>query len=344
MSLSVVSTAEAFDALESGWSTLHEAAGGTLFQGWAANRVWWRLTVPRDPKARLHIVTCRQGEALKLVLPGWLDRKGTLRFLQTGSADCLDVLCADPTSCQGAVQDLAEHLQRCSDVRQIRLTNLPAGSQVVRLFPYFFARKPHFIFQSDSIARIDRHLHDAVRVLRHLGSKRANDLRNLRTRVATRTDLLETATAPFPEAELRDLLGRMEKAGERKAASYATLLPFCAALYELGKVRVARQVADDGAVRSLSALVALCPAEDMVWLDFYDPGVKHVNLKNYVDILDLMRQEGRSLNLGTGAYPYKIRNFAPELNSLYTFHYDRSRTRFVYYFLRKTVARAAGLV
>lgn len=333
-----------FEALADAWRGL---VGGdptaTVFQGWEANLDWWLHHRAATPAARLHVVCIHHGRALRLILPAWLDGQGTLSFLQMGSSDLLDVVCPQVDGAHSVLARLAEHLQGCPEIRRVRLTNLRDSSPLVGFLPYHFAKQPYLIFQSDTYSRIDRALHDEARILGNLDSKRYNDLRNVRTRIGTEARMLRHPVAPFPREEMLELLGRMEAAGVRDRATYAGLVSFCAALYERGAVGMLQQWRE-GRLQAMSAVVDLHPDEHLVWLDFYDPSVKNINLKTYLDVLDLAKAEGRGVNLGTGAYPYKVRNFAPVLGSLYTFHYDKGGARFAYYHLRKAVAKALGVV
>lgn len=343
MSLTVIDEDEGFDKLRGPWQALEYMSGAGTFQSWQVNREWWALHRQRDSAGRLHLLCYWQGKALAMILPTWIDGAGTLSFLQTGSSDSLDALCISAIEAQAAVAAIATHLQTSPEIACVRLTNIPRASVLLDFLPYHYKKTPYLIFQSDTISRIDVDLLDARRVLRHIGSKRANDLRNIRDRLETHFDVLDNASHPFPADQIAELLEKMEHVGQRQAGAYDTLLPFCASLYRHGLLRFARQSIDDRVV-AMSALVVYSPAEYLVWLDFYDPGIKNINLKNYVDVLGLAHRDRKSLNLGTGAYPYKVRNFAPNLASLYTFHHERSRSRFVYYHFRKAVAKSLGRV
>lgn len=343
MTLTVVDNDSGFDELKTPWEKLQTTTSVDIFQHWSTNRLWWQIHRSRDPAARLHILCYWKGATLVLVLPTWISGDGTLRFLQSGASDRLDVICLDPRAAHAALGAVAEHMQSCAGIAQIRLTNLPGTSPLIGFLPYRFKKTPYLIFQSDTIAHIDKDLFDERRVLSHLGSKRANDLRNIRDRMDTRVEVLDVSSKPFPEETIVSLLDKMERTGERDRRTYDLLLPFCQALYEHGTVKIVRQVSDEGAVGA-SAVVELNTREFLIWLDFYDPLIKNVNLKNYIDILSLAHRNQKAVNLGTGPYPYKVRNFAPALSSLYTFHFERRRGRFVYYHLRKTIAKSLGVV
>jgi CelD/BcsL family acetyltransferase involved in cellulose biosynthesis len=98
----VITTPQAFDALEKDWNDLLQHGDATVFQSFEWQRTWWRHFGERRRAARLHLVTIREGGALLAVAPLWIE--GTrllgllptrrLRWIGCGDSDYLELLVA----------------------------------------------------------------------------------------------------------------------------------------------------------------------------------------------------------------------------------------------------------
>ena len=89
----LITTQERFDALESGWESLHRQSAGPLqlFQDWTWISHWWRHVASHGANT-LAIVVARRDDVPVLIWPWVICRRATLRILQPtgGLLSCFD--------------------------------------------------------------------------------------------------------------------------------------------------------------------------------------------------------------------------------------------------------------
>ena len=100
LELRLVSTAEAFDALEPAWSALHQDCGARVFQSYEWLRTLWKHTGEQNPRRTLHIIVLAEAGRVVCIAPFQIEvvpvfgpiALRRLEFLGTGLSDYLDVL------------------------------------------------------------------------------------------------------------------------------------------------------------------------------------------------------------------------------------------------------------
>jgi CelD/BcsL family acetyltransferase involved in cellulose biosynthesis len=102
LDLRLVSTAEAFDALQPAWSALHQESGASVFQSYEWQRAWWRHLGEPHPDRELHVIVLEVSGRLVGIAPLQVELVpglGPLRLRRIGFlggvlTDHLDVLIA----------------------------------------------------------------------------------------------------------------------------------------------------------------------------------------------------------------------------------------------------------
>ena len=344
MNVFTVTTDAQFQEIKNGWSNLFKKNRlHTLFQSWYLNYEWWNLN---KDLGNLHIICFGSKENILIILPTYITRQNKLIFLQDGSSDFLDIIYDE--SLREA--DLFAHLNKIrnyiletSEIDSLAFNHLRKESPVVDLLPAAFRKEKFFLLQTDMHTFFYREDFETDRFVKTLKSKQYVKLKKIDERLQTDFSVLENSNHPFPETVIQSLLSEMQNHGIRDTESYKKQLSFMKSLYETDKIFFMAQRLEDRYI-SMTCILHLTSDRWMGWIDFYDPSIKTVNLKNYIHILRHCKKRRVAFDMGTGLYEYKIQNFFPHFGTLYSFYFYKKRARFIYYFIRKTIARALGII
>ncbi len=338
MNLFVIETIEEFQSLESGWNSLFQKnSKNTAFQSWSFNFKWW--SVNRD-QGHLHIICIgNNSKNIRFILPTYIDRKGSLTFLQYGSVDYLDALYDNNDNILPYLKRFREYVEKVKQIKKITLHQLKCHSALLQNLPFYYRKERYYIMQSDSYSLMRYENLDKEKILRHLKSKKIYNLKQIDKALLTTFELYSSQEKPFPTLPIKELIDKMAKHGVREQTIFHRQLDFMQKLYEDQQIFFFIQKEGENIV-SISCLVNLDSQIIMTWMDLYDPTIRYVNLKNYIHIIRYCAEKKLHFDLGTGIYPYKINNFSPSVGSLFSFYYYKSPLIFIYYFFRKTVAKA----
>jgi len=115
----IIRSEQEFDSLEPEWTTLHSAAGGTIFQTFTWLRTWWQVYGNARRHQQLHILTVRSDEKLVAILPLYHERIGVsifrlnrLRMIGIFETYGEYSVIIDPAAAPGAIGALAAELSR----------------------------------------------------------------------------------------------------------------------------------------------------------------------------------------------------------------------------------------
>jgi len=343
MNLFVIETMEEFEEIKDAWNRLLEKNSElTAFQTWEFNYYWWKMN---SEKGVLHIICFGNKKELHFIAPLYIDERKSLVFLQSGSVDFLDVIYDEAFFAPHIfIKKFSDHLLLSKSFKRAHLTQMRCNSILLHYFPYYFRKTPYYIQQTDLYSFIDKKLFDSTRFLKHVNSKQYKSLKKIDKNIQSCFELIESTKTDFPGQIIEEIIEKMVKRGIREESIYHRQLEYMKKLYECDKIFFIAQKSDKEQYISITCLVRLQNNRVMSWMDLYDPSVKSSNLKNYLHIINFCNAKGADFDMGTGIYPYKIQNFSPETGALFTFFFYKKAHEFVYYFFRKTVAKALGVI
>ncbi|WP_457598118.1 hypothetical protein [Hydrogenimonas sp.] len=337
MNLFVVETIEDLAVIKDAWNRLFDQNSLlTAFQSWEFNYHWWKVN---ERSGKLHVLCIGNKNDLKFILPTYIDNSNVLKFLQAGSVDYLDALYASDKQIHGYMKKIKEYIFKTEAIESVVLNQLKKSSLLLDDLPYYFRKERYYILQTDSYSFIDNKDMDKERFLKKIKSRQFKNLRRIDAESTSTIEIIEKKSHVFPDAIIDTILNRMVKNGIREKSVYHYQLNFMKELYTNDKIFFIAQKNSTDYI-SISCFVRLAEHRIMSWLALYDPLIKNNNLKNYLHIIRFCQDNGYDFDLGTGIYPYKIQNFSPDMGSLYSFFFYKNPYKFVYYFLRKTVAKA----
>ncbi len=342
MNISCISNEKDFFSFKEDWNELFQKnKNNTCFQSWEFNYEWWENN---KSIGRLNILYIKQKNKTVFILPLYIDHKKHSRFLQAGSVDYLDALYNENDSdIIFYIKSFSEYIIKNKKIHAFTLNNLKKESKIISILPYFYKKKKYCLMQNDVFTFIDKERFDSKRYLNNIKSSRYNGLKKVDQTIQTEFEIFDIDKHGFPTEIINTLLRKMVENGIRESTIYERQLEFMKKLYQKNQIFfIAQRLKND--YISISCLVRLKDTRVMVWMDIYNPTIKNVNIKNYINIIKFCQKNNFDFDMGTGAYPYKIRNFSPSLDSLFTFYFYKNTYTFIYYFFRKIVAKVLGKV
>lgn len=322
--LEVICSKEEFFGLEESWNDLYDrSAGVTPFQSFA----FCRESLPLL-SGGLHIICWYRKQELMAIFPLYLDRKGTLRFINDRHSDfCGPLMMSQASGDFHMCEAFAEHVRDTSEIRRVRLENMRCDSfqsslqlQMKSSLLYSYSRYSLFRVVNGGADK------SAVDALSQLTVKEKYRLKNIVSKMEKSgvrwKSYDKSAGDAWPERVITELTDSMVESGIRKRKYFSPqYLAFVKGVYESGQMMIS--VTFDGD-KPLSCNLYLKNGEEFIdWMAFYvEPSN---NAWNLLQFLDRFHADGGGvLNFARGIYKYKIHNYRPSVYGLDRFHYSKS--------------------
>ncbi len=338
MNAFVLQEEEQIRQIRGAWSELQrQIPYSTLFHSFDLYDIWLKERNPE--KERPYLLCYGSRQKLLALLPCKLTDNGRLKLYLSGKADILGGLISGDWHRQvlylGHIREL---ITDDDNIKEVEFTNIRKSDPILDQLPLVFRKQNPYIFRHDLHSWLDAKEYDEKRYLKHIPSKLYIKLKKTDSSIDSSAVFFENDSAPFPDSELKELLAKMSKHGIRSPDSYNEIITIIRHLYDLKKVTVAIQKGQNGDILSATVLARLDKNSIMGWIDLYDPSIKRINIKNYLHIIDYASKRGLDFYLGTGLYDYKLYNFAPRTEGLYTFYVSKSPLAGLLYQAKKNLA------
>ncbi len=302
------------------------SVGTTAFQSFLYFKTSWEHF--HSPGDKPYVLFCykKNGAELCAIMPCVLSKDGTLSFLNESNTDFCDIIVdAKSRSDYHIYEEIADYIQADSDVRRMCFKNIPAQSPLLAFLRYFLKGS---IVSSEAgyslVKVIAGQREDLFKCLPALNTKERYRLKNVDKKATNvRTEIVSAEQTAFPE-EVRKIIGEMIAAKMREASYFSEdFISFLQTLYEGGMLHIALTKSAEDAVAASLLIPDLKEKNTYIqWIAIYKE--KAHNLWNVLGVLkQLCEQGGGELNFARGWYPYKVHNFRPQLENLYTFRYAK---------------------
>lgn len=319
----IAETIEALEALAPLWKRV-ERGGVSVFGCYAWCRSAWENVLAKERGNRLWVICWIRNRERRVawadvpaedavILPTYIDRRGTLRFALDTHCDVCDGIGTGPWIC---FKEIAEAIAAERRIRRICLRKLPEGSWIKRglgtALPYGWivrdtAHAVLYMPKTDDIAGAMTQMTSRERkvlrsVLRHS--------ENLAVRLCRRG-----ADMAFPRESIVFLRSAMQAEGVRGRDFLSDdLLAVAEALWLDGRCEVA--VAERDGAPVTATLVLLNGERALLWFCLYTDARLTSVLDAWV-LAEKAREGACTVDFGTGLYGYKMGTFrpTPELTS-----------------------------
>jgi hypothetical protein len=333
MKFRIVSTEEAFFALQTDWDKLYENQScKSVFQTFTYNYHSWKDCLAK--KGELFVIVGMNNEFDVLAIaPLYIDQKGKLRFMNDVHTDFTTFLYKEEALLFLGKMMLAV-LKKWPKIKSLQLINLFDERLASQLNCHFPTHKLLYAnMQYSSMRSVKESFPNNFL---HLNHKQRNNLQRIQKKYNYQQHLYRQLTDAFPLELINALREKMIASGSRDenflSVSQLSLIQH---MYEKGLL-VVNTIMNNDVVCAIS-LILEQEEEYVFWIDLYDEQ-KQMNLHAYCQFISSMCQEKASAyNMARGTYFYKMHNFSPEPYNLYAFSYHQKWMPFVIHSFRFSI-------
>lgn len=322
--IDVITTIERFYALKPVWDNLYSRnRHNRVFQSFDWNMVVWEgFHMKRMPDESLFIIYAKQegSRPREVILPCSIDKRGCLRLIGHGMTDVLSEISPPHTdNWHDFYLQIVRFLQANSLIKSILFFNLEDTSELLRYFGVYW--KDAVILKCDAISFFQaKQSENIAEAIPHLLSTERSNIKRLAKKWQEYDFVIYSKKEgrEYPLSQLTALRRWMIE--HRLRVSAAIPVEYIAVmnrLYDMHKCEISCLVDKrDGSF--VYAAYRLLGCENVVfWVIFYkDCSMTACGDARY--ILEKMKYAPLIFDFGTGVYPYKLSNFLPQVQFLYS--------------------------
>lgn len=330
MKYRLISNIVEFKDIEIDWKYLYEKdKKNTFFQSFEFNYLSWKYDLEKK-KNILAIVLAYDSCILQSIFPFYIDKRSRLRFINDLHADFCDSISIVDVD----FNEVIKVLRTSFKINYFQLVNL---KKVSSLLDYSSINRCSVISDVDySVLCLNEGLFPDNYL--HYKSKQKTEFRRI-LKINRNKDhkIIDFTNTSFPKDRIETLRERMILLGIRhKNFLPKSQLLLIEELYLNGNVALSI-VTESGVVNAISFIIK-SQSEYLIWIDVYDDS-KMVNLYNYILAISYLSSSNSvKINFGRGSYNYKIKNFIPSVNQLFSvFIYSSKYSELYFLFERRVI-------
>ncbi len=312
MQIRIIKNISDFKVIKADWDNLYFLTNCTVFQSFELNYYAWKDELSAENKNSLSVVIVKNNNGECAIFPFYIDAKKCLRFINDIHFDFCDFL----SNFKLDLEVVFDAIRKEFSFSLIQLINLKPDSNSC----ISFEKKQQSLiflepFEKYSIVALEKGIFPENYPL--FKSKQKTEFRRVKKKNDDKTHtILRADKDSFPKDEILSLKQKMIDLGWRDNR----LLPekqlfFIESIYNSNKLFLSF-VKSQNSVNAISFILHK-NNEYLFWIDMFD-GSKMVSIFNYISLMQRLSAKNRVLmNLGRGAYDYKITNFKPEIKQLF---------------------------
>lgn len=322
------------------WDHLFELGDYSVFQSFSFNYHSWHIDLSKSTRNQLAIALVKTKDKIVAIFPFYVDAKKQLRFINDIHADFCDCISSEATD----FPELFAYIKTKVSFKNIRLINIKENARVNFFLQNEQLSNSLFIpFEKYSLVELGKgnfpnnylNFRSKQKVVFRRIEKKNND--------KTHHVFLSDDNKEFPEREILILKEKMIKLGYRgKCFLTKEQLKLIEELYS-EKHLLLSLVKKDNQVHAISFILRKSN-EYLFWIDMFDDS-KMINLFNYICFMKRVSiNQAVVMNLGRGVYNYKIINFKPTVQQLYSLLVFENRTQLYLFKFFDKILKAAKLI
>lgn len=322
--IEIIKTTEALAALKTDWERTEANPQLRIFQTFRWNYHVWVEMLSKVSGNRLFVIRWhQQGLDYQVILPTYLDRKGTLRFIKDDSCDTCDAVYPAGVNLHIAFREMAETIRSEPEIRGVWLQKLLGDSTALNSFGVLL--RGAFVNRDNASSWLTvPQTDDFIKSQTQLRSKDRSDLKALYRHSSKYTLQIASHSAgnEFPAEEIRRIRDSMICSRKRGSGFFPEeQIAFSRRLYETDGCDVAL-LYENGRLQALNLL--LKKGDRVLSWDFFyeDPRTSTALYVKY--LCEIKRKADSAFDFGIGVYSYKIGTFRPHLAVSFSLRYGKS--------------------
>ena len=332
----IISDIKELKAIQGYWNKLFESGNWSVFQSFEFNYCSWEIELSNNRLNILCVVLLQTDRMVDSILPLYIDSKKRLRFINDKHADFCDVLSKKEFDLENVLLQIRSQF----NFKSVYFINLKKES-----FFYVLYKKTEwkntFLELCDSYSELVVPRACFPDKMIRYKSKQKTEFRRVRKKnVSNDYQLFFKETDAFPIEEIYNLKEKMISLGLRKG-DFLNQKRFMLleSLYNANKLLVSI-VRNDLNVCAISFILKN-KHEYLFWIDMYDNS-KMTNIYNYILFIEnISSSNSVKINFGRGLYYYKVANFNPDTQHLFSVYMFRNKLIMLIFLLSNKLKRIA---
>lgn len=322
--IDVITTIERFYALKPVWDNLYSRnRHNRVFQSFDWNMaVWEGFHMKRMPDESLFIIYAKQegSRPREVILPCCIDKRGCLRLIGHEMTDVLsEVVASHSDNWHDFYLQIIRFLEKHSAVKSIEFSNLEDTSELLRYFGVYW--KDVVVLKCDAISFFEaKQAVNVAEAIPHLLSTARSNVKRLAKKHSEYDFVIYSSDKgdAYPEEQLKALRRWMIEHKLRKDS--AVPIEYIEALRDVylnSKCELACMVDKKDRAMVYASYRLLGMGSVVSWVVFYkDSSMTSSGDAKY--ILEKVTEGSYIFDFGTGIYPYKLSNYSPYVQFLYS--------------------------
>jgi hypothetical protein len=335
MQIKVISNILDLKDLEDDWNRLFRKKNSySVFQSFEFNYFSWKYDLSKSRNI-LSIVVLYDDNSIKSILPFYIDRRLRLRFINDIHADFCDYL----TDIEVDLDLVVKELRSNFTIKYFNLINITTNSSILE------KKLPNYckltLSSEYSILQLGKGVFPE-NSSQYKSKQKTEFRRIIKKHKDKKHELIDCNILDFPISEIENLRGDMIKLGLRDENYLpASQLLLIEELYNKEKI-ILSIVKTNNKINAISFVIK-DSTQYLTWIDMFDNS-KMINIFNYISLITgLSSEESVKINFGRGGYRYKLLNFLPQSEDLFSVQIFSSKwqeskyifKRNIFWFLRR---------
>ena len=312
MQISIINKIEDFLLIKEDWNILFSRSNCTVFQSFDFNYYSWKHELISDNRNQLAIAVITINEIVVAIFPFYIDSNKQLRFINDVHADFCDCI----TQKQIDIEKVLDTLKEQFPIKNIQLINLKVDS-IIKTFFEITKDKYLVLKPFEKYAELLLEKGNFPENYSAFRSKQKTEFRRIKKKNEGKLHKIFSADKlDFPKKDILSLKEKMIDLGFRDKSYLPTSqLKLIESLYISSKLIISA-VKSEKKTNAISFILQKSD-EYLFWIDMFD-NTTMINIYNYISLMNSLSSENSvKMNLGRGAYDYKITNFKPDVQQLF---------------------------
>ena len=313
MQYKIISDVRDFKLLEDEWKMLYNRNIFSVFQSFVFNYYSWKEILLESSLNSLFLVKIIQNNITIGFFPLYRDKANTLRFINDVHSDFCDIILDQEI----ILDDLLHFIFKDCEQKKMQLINLKENSILTQ---FSLINKQYNLISYVSEKYTDFKVNIGLfpdNCARLLCKERGEIRRIVKKSLNCKHYVLSKIHSDFPVDEILKLRQKMIDNGSRNNKFLpSNQLKLIEKLYNNNYIDIS--CVKDSEVTAI-LFVIKNENESLFWIDLYDNLRYTSTLNNYISYISARSlKEKVCINLGRGAYSWKIAKFRPNIYKLYT--------------------------
>lgn len=314
-----------FEDIKEDWSVIYHSRLNTVFQSWKYNHLCWDKKKGTEGLLFLIVYKDNNGR-VRAILPTYIDKRRTLRFINDKGTDVCDLIYDKEFPTYRGIKEISDFIRHEEKIRYVSLENISGESVLLSYLKVFNTNALVYSNNEISFLKCDKSV-DPISTFTHLSSDKRKKLKRILRHTENYPFVIYSAGSglAFPRASL-EIISREMVRQRMRSGNYFNdkFWDFVEEAYASGILEVA--LLSDTDNKPISAGFVFHNAYISVrWVILYSDS-KYNLWNNVLYIVNKSPHQTYINNFGRGGYDYKMGNFQPNVALLYKIIFPSGKT------------------